>query len=284
MKKFIRRAMLLALVIAVALVAGGVFIHLRMMRKPKWYAHPVLDPRVQAQAGDSADQKLFHAFSAVNDARAAQTRARQANPTTSPVATMPEPITLVLSEDEINAFFEKWKRKMRWDHLLGKYLEDPVLVIDGKELILAATVKGKWNAVMSLHFTPRLEDGKLNLAPLTVMAGTVQVPQALFSGYIQKINEMLDSALPNLRDEAEINPRGWANRAAVDAAACEFLERIVNDQPAEPAIFFPEVGRDARSLPARIIAVDISDKTLTLKVQLMDADEREALLQRIRGE
>jgi hypothetical protein len=43
-----------------------------------------------------------------------------------------------------------------------------------------------------------------------------------------------------------------------------------------------EHGSDARSLPVKITAIDVADKTLRVTFRLLTTDEREALLQHIR--
>jgi hypothetical protein len=116
------------------------------------------------------------------------------------------------------------------------------------------------------------------------MAGTLPLPRKAFSGYADKLIDILEEKLPQYREEAQIDPRGWANGAAVSAAMSELLIHIFRDEPAEPVLFIPEkVGHESRSLPVQVIGVEISDKTLILTLQPMDARQRTALLAHIRG-
>jgi hypothetical protein len=91
--------------------------------------------------------------------------------------------------------------------------------------------------------------------------------------------------LPGYRKDAEIGPRGWANTPAVEATMSELLLNILHDRPAEPVLMLrgpTEHGSDARSLPVKITAIDVADKTLRVTFRLLTTDEREALLQHIR--
>ena len=90
----------------------------------------------------------------------------------------------------------------------GKYLQDPMIVLQDGEIILAATVNNKdWNSIMSLHFEPKLQSGKLDMRAASVMAGMLPVPKSYFSSYVEKFTGILEKKLPAMRHDAEIGPR-----------------------------------------------------------------------------
>lgn len=285
MKRLFRRVFIALVLLIVGLAIAGVIIRARMLARPSWYARPVLDAETRAALANSLDQKLIGAWTAAAEAQAAEMRARHANPDTPTIASA-EPIVLIATEDEINSSFNKWKATAGWNRGSGKYLQDPVVALDDHTIILAATVSVKGlDAVVSLHFAPRLEGEKLIVGLSRVVVGTLPLPKSYFRRQIRKMTHAMEEKLPEWRKTADIGPHGWANADAMQAAMTELLVNALEDKPAEPALFVPEPhgGKDIRYLPVRIIGIDISNKTLTLTVQPMNPDQREALLEHIRA-
>jgi len=281
--KIVRRLILSGIVLALVIVSLGFYVRHRTLQVPSWYRKLALNDEARQAAANSMDQKLIGTVSAAQSAHAAEVRARYHGATTPTTLESASPITISLTEDEINAFFITWDQRFHWKEKISAFAQDPVVVIEQHELILAATMKG-WDAVISLHLLPRLENGKLRISLTEVTAGTLPLPVSAYSSYLNKLIEITDRHLPQLREEAEIDPRGWANGSAVAAAMSELLIRSLHDQPAEPVLFIPDtIGRNARSLPVLVTDVTVADKALTLTLQPMDAPQREALLQHIRG-
>ena len=161
---------------------------------------------------------------------------------------------------------------------------DPVLVLEDHTIILAATVAVKQtDAIVSLHFTPRLEGAKLNLGLERVTVGTFPVPKSYFAGQVNTLTDSMDQKLPALREASHIPARLGGNRRH-EAAMGELLVNALKRQPAEPRALSSRAARRQFSaiFPAQIIGINIADKILTLTVQPMNADRREALLQHIR--
>src|SRR5437868_2447644 len=100
MMKRIRRMGILIAVILIALAGGGLWMHRRVMSRPKWYRAPAVDVDLQHAAANGMTQKLIALYTQVNRIRAEQFRASLANSTTAP-ALNPSPIEFQLSEDEI---------------------------------------------------------------------------------------------------------------------------------------------------------------------------------------
>ncbi|HET6249584.1 MAG TPA: hypothetical protein VFE47_17985 [Tepidisphaeraceae bacterium] len=286
MKKILRRLAMFFLVLGIALIITGAFVRNRVRQVPSWYRHLHLNDAMQQQAANSMTQKLAATYSQANDAVAAATRAKFPLPeqATQPVDLPPASFTLELSEAEINSFFAEWDTTEHWRQKLAKYVVDPVVILEDHELILAGMVP-EWNVVLSLHFVPKIEKGKLDMGLKRVMAGTLTLPKSTADSYIGKIDALISPKLPEHRRNAEINPKGWANNDAVSAAMGELVLHVLHDEPAEPVFMLQELGhnRDARSVPVRITGVDISEKTLKLDLRTMTPDERDALLQHLRG-
>lgn len=285
MKRFLRWTLILVLLLLAAGVAIPLILRSRIHQTPSWYPLKTLDAAAQQAAANRAVRSLQTAFSQASAAQAAETRARVAVAQSQPPATAPsaEPITIHFSESELNAFFQKWETMFGWDEKMGNYLKDPTIVMNGNDLILAATVTTKdLNTLLSLHFEPRMLDGKLSVNLVKVMAGTLPLPRAYFGGYVRKLENALTEKLPEMRREADITPQGWANRPAVEAAMSELVLHALHDEPAEPVLFLPDLARGgSHALPVRVVDVSVSDKVLTLTVTHMDRAQRDELLARL---
>src|SRR5665213_1896386 len=187
MKRLFRRVLLALFLVIVGLAIAGWFVRGRILARPSWYVRPVLDVQTRAAAANSMDQKLIGTWNAVLSAHAAELRAQRAKPASAPATTAPaEQIVLQATEDEMNASFNKWKATAGWNAGMGKYLQDPVLALEDGTIILAATVSWKgMDAVVSLHFAPRLDGEKLRLGLSRITVGTLPVPKSYFDGQIK---------------------------------------------------------------------------------------------------
>ena len=70
--------------------------------------------------------------------------------------------------------------------------------------------------LVSAHFEPVLENEKLRLRVVNVLGGQLPLPQALWGGYRQKLEQSLREKIPQWQARATIGPDG-ANRDAVGA-------------------------------------------------------------------
>ena len=281
MKKFLRWVLILVLVLVVIGIAAPLFVRHQMHAQPEWYHRPHLAPDEQAAAANRADQKLIQARSEIAEAYAAQTRAARAGqtPTTSPA----DLFVLSLTEDEMDAWLPKWESELGLSQRLDRYVDDPTIILREQEIILAATVKD-WNTIVSLHFVPKMEAGKLHITLSGVNAGTLPLPRVSWSSYQDRLLNSLNNRMANFQQQADIDSSGRANSAAVLAAMTELLIHALKDEPAEPVLFLPEqFGRNPKSLPVKITDITVAKKTLNLTVQPMDKDERARLLEHIRG-
>jgi hypothetical protein len=281
MKKLLRWLLIVMLVLVVVGVAAPLFVRHQMHRQPEWYPTARLAPDQRAAAANRADQKLIAARSEIAEAYASQTR--QARAGQMPTTSAADESVLSLTQDEIDAWLPKWESELGLSQRIEQYLEDPTIIFRDQEIILAATVKD-WNTIVSLHFVPQMEAGKLHITLSGVNAGMLPLPRVSWSGYQDRLLNSMNNRLADFQRRAEIDPAGRANSAAVLAAMSELLIHALKDEPAEPVLFLPDqFGRNPKSLPVKITDITVANKTLNLTVRPMDVSERAALLENIRG-
>lgn len=286
--KFLKRLIKLlfvALLVVVAL-AGVAFV--RSRQQPDWYAHlRAFDPAEAAEAARQADQKLQSTWAWVSARQAAEARARQgdARPPLSPV---PAPVfSVTFSERELNAFFEKWKGTLGWEQNYGTYISNPVIAIRDGRIILAGTVKDI-DRVVSFHFRPALDKqgGRASVELVSVMAGKLPMPQAIFERYRQQLEQRIAVTLPEYQADAKMRPDGSVNDNAVMATAGQFLMSVLQRKAVEPVLLL-EGNRaqpnQSRVVPVRMVDLAVKDDAVTLDVEMMTPAERQAWLQRLRG-
>jgi hypothetical protein len=277
--KRLRRVFAVLCILGLLLTTAGLYVWYRIRETPDWYRPFALDEATQRKAANDLIQDLIETF---GKARAAQIRQRQ-----SDNAAAAGPISIALSEDEMNSWAATWDVRFHWKTWMANRLNlhDGVVIMQDHQFILAAKSK-QWETVVSIHFEPRMENGKLNLHLSRAMAGTMPIPRWIWSRFVSKGSSVMEQALPAQRREAEINPRGWANSPASDAAMSELTLHMLRDEPAEPVLFLPDpetLGKGGRSLVMQISSVDIASRTLTVQMEPMNADQREGYFQRLKG-
>jgi hypothetical protein len=277
-----------AAVILLAILATAVG-YRQMHGVPDFYAHRNLNAREMEAAAETGLNKLINVQNWAAEHHAQESArlhaAAAANPATAPAAaaaTKPaaNTTTVEFSEDELNAFFQKWVSKEGWADKFGKYVADPAIFLQDGRVILAGTVK-EMNALASAHFEPRLDAaGNLDLRLVKVLGGNLPLPKAVWSAQRDKLAQAVAQHLPEWRKDAAISPSGTANLDAVSAGLSETLLNVLQDKPSEPVIFLPVMNSGA--VPARLTAVSIADKTLSLTVAPMTPAERQAFLARLK--
>src|SRR5665213_4169519 len=124
-----------ALILVAAIAVGLIIARQRVHQMPSWYPHRITDPVARRAAANSAEHSLIDAFNAASAAQAAETRARLAaaarenekSPAQADAGR--RPITLHFSEQELNAFFDKWEREFGWKEKAGKTIQDPACLL-----------------------------------------------------------------------------------------------------------------------------------------------------------
>lgn len=284
--KRILTGLAVVLVVAILVTAIG---YRKMHGVPDWYAQRNLNADQLAAAATAAENKLINVQnwsaehraqeSAKNYAASTQTapRAAAVTPATKPANST----TIEFTEDEINALFQKWVAKEAWTDKFGKYVTDPAIFLQDNRVILAGTVRDL-GTLASAHFEPKLDaSGKLDLRLVKVLGGNLPLPKAVWSTQKDKLVRAVADHLPQWRRQATIAPNGTANLDAISAGLTEALLNVLNDRPSEPVIFLPVLNNGA--IPARLTAVAVADKTLSLTVTPMTRAEREAFLGRLKG-
>ena len=277
---------------AILLSAGGWF----MLRgTPEWYQPSTATAEQRKKAADRAENMLISIQNWAGGARAARLRAAAATvgagdaPTTTQAATAlshepSQPFQIQFSDEELNAFFNKWADLNGRRESLERFVDDPRLVLRNNQLILAGTVKDL-GTVVSMQFEPRIDEhGSLQMNLVRVLGGILPLPDALWSSKRERMQQYLQAKLPAYQQEAAMMPDGTANSAAASAAMNKLLQSVLHNDPADPVLFVPyDLHKLNRSVPVKITAVAIQNNTLTITAEQMTAVERGALLDRLRA-
>jgi hypothetical protein len=274
MKKLMLGVALL-LVIVLFMATGGFVL---FQGTPEWYTPRSSGTAEQrAQAAKRAEDK----FAEVQN-WAASARAEVAGPdyavTSRPVS--PNASTVTFTEDELNAFFEKWADWYGWNDRFGKYLQDPMIVLRDGRIILAGSVP-ELRTVASMHFEPVLSaDGKLELNLVRVLGGKLPMPDAVWSGKRERVEQLLMQRLPAWQRGAAIDATGAANADAIKVAMAKLVLNMFRDEPGESVIFLPLIN--GQKIPVRLTAVAIENRSLTLTAERLSAAERAEFMGRLR--
>jgi len=280
-RKIFRRILLAAAVLLTVKLAAVSVGMLLFRGTPEWYHPRHMDAQVREKAAQSATNKLATIH---NEAARLRRDERMAERSNHP-STMPsEPIVVSFTEDELNAFFDKWAGFNEWKSKYERYVTDPVILLDEGRLILAARVKDL-NTVASLHFAPRItEAGELDFELVRILGGNLPLPEMVLSRHQTRLRAALMSRLPGWRRTASMDSAGAPNLSAVAAEMSTMALDMLSHEPADPVLFLPLVDASlkARSVPVWLTGVQIENHTLTMQVRPMNAAERDALLKRIR--
>jgi hypothetical protein len=254
------------------LLLASVLITMGLTRAtPAWYQPLAMTAEQREDAAQRTTNKL-----ALLQTAAVQIRENERNG----AITQPDAITISFTDDEMNAFFDKWATLQNIRSNYEDILTDPMIVLQDGEVILSARMK-KVNTVASLHLSVRIDgQGKLDLKLVRVQLGALPVPIKLLNNYRQQAAQMVSQDLPRLRDRAMISAGGVANASANSFGMSNLLVNVLEEQPAEGVLFLPMIERG--SIPVKMLSVQIENHTLTLVVQPMTAGERTALLKKIK--
>ena len=289
MKPKWKKRLLLGLITVVAIAVTLASVAVMLFRAaPTWYRPLAMDPQRREAAAQRATNKLAmiqnEAARLRRDERLAE---RAASTSTTNPATIPapgRPITVTFTEDELNAFFDKWAGWNDWKSKYQRYVEDPVVLLDDGRIVIAAKVRDM-NTVASLHFEPRVtEDGLLSLRLARVLGGKLPLPEAVLSKYRKRLSDAMAQNLPRWQHTASIDSGGTPNASAVAATMGRLALHVLEHEPADPVLFLPLVDANLRprSVAVRLTDVRIEDRTLTLTVEPMSGSQRAELLKRIR--
>jgi hypothetical protein len=267
----------------VMVLAGGWF----MLRgTPEWYKPDTIAPQERQIAARNAEDMFTRMTNWAASARARRIRAglttTQAN---IAMAHEPsQPFQIQFTDEELNAFFDKWADLNGRREFFEQYVEDPRLVLRNNLLILAGSIK-EMNMVVSMEFTPRIDErGRLQMDLVRVLGGILPMPSALWARPRERIGRLLESRLPIYQNSATIAADGTANASASAAGMNKLLLAVLNGNSADPVLFVPYDLRNLnRTLPVKITAVSIENNMLTVTAEQMTSVERSALVGRLRA-
>ena len=132
MRSWVKRLILIAGSLLV-IVAAVLFLSVRLLRgTPEWYR------RSTATFADreAAARRAFNKFAGIESA-AAHFRADHESTSTTHQDGKSAPITVSFSDDELNAFFEKWSNFENWKQNYDHYVDDPIIILRTGQILLA---------------------------------------------------------------------------------------------------------------------------------------------------
>ena len=275
-KKFL---LVFALLLALLALFGSGSVAL-MKSAPEFYRPLALTRQQQEVAARSAEDKIVIVQNRAAEARRDEIIRMQAG------ATMPShnAIAVSFTDDELNSMFMKWSEVGGWKNRYGRYMTDPVMILKDGRLIFAATANvGKLDAVLSMHFHPKiLEDGRLNVELESVRAGKLPLPQdALIDPFRKNVENQLMARYRIWQNLSRIEPNGATNEDAVKVVLTRLVLSALNRQPCEPVLFLPVAGSQGQ-VPVKLTEVQIQGSTLSLTVIPLTSDERVNLMRYIR--
>jgi hypothetical protein len=282
MKKWIKRLLLAGVLVVLILVGLTTFAwHLKGSR-PVWYPKGAPDRAAVEAAANRMNQKLAGVQGWIADTSIYE---RSRNGSRAPVSTDPttapaKDFALVLTADELNAFFSNWDKEFHWGDRFNKYVTDPVLVIQGNRLILAGEVK-EADTVLSIHLEPKIDDkGMLHLEIVKVMGGMLPLPQSFWERYRQKLLGAMENKIDQQRTKARLHSDGSMNTEGIAVEMNDLLIHALNGEPADPVLFLP-VAKGS-GLPVKVTDISVKDAAIRMTMVPLTPEERQTLLQHIR--
>ncbi|HEV8605095.1 MAG TPA: hypothetical protein VGQ99_06995 [Tepidisphaeraceae bacterium] len=265
--KRVLRVLIVLLIGALIMASVGFFM---LKRRPSFYHSYKWTGDERSVVNQRAVDKLTQTRNLAADA-AAQERRAVARGTTLP--TVVKPMTVIFSEEELNAFLlHNFKDR------LDQYVEDPGIFLNDGTIILAGQIKDS-GYVVSFHFEPKIDEaGKLHLRLVRSYGGALPVPQSMLSAQFERVRAALKNRMPGWQESAALDARG-ANNSAVAASMAKLILSALDNKPAEPVLFMPDDS--GRALPLQLVDIKVS-KELTVTIQPMTPEQRAELIKSIR--
>ncbi|MBV8781667.1 MAG: hypothetical protein JO353_09735 [Phycisphaerae bacterium] len=244
---------------------------------PQWYRRST----ATLAEKEAAARRAFNKFVGIQNVAATIHNDRQRARATQDATTEPaQTITVSFTDDELNAFFEKWSNFEDWKQNYDSYVENPIILLKPGQILLAGQVRDL-DTIATVEFDPSLDDqGQLDLKLTEILGGRLPIPQPFVRPYFHKITDVLRDRLPAWRQGATIEADGAANKNLICASLSRLLIRTLQGEPTDPILFLPVVERHA-NVPAQIVGVIVGDHWLTVTVRPLDHSQRQALVDRI---
>lgn len=273
MKLFKRLLLIAALFLAGMIVLAAIGFGLSRKR-PAIYRPYVFDAARQQVINQKAVDKLLATRHLVATNWSQQVQAQRAG-TTRPIQA--EPRTVTFSEEELNAFLQH-----NFKDALASYVREPGIFLAPGKVVLAGEVPQAGASVLSFHFEPRIEENdqlRMNLANCYI--GSARVPRSVFGSHLEKVRASIESRMPGWQKYAAFDRAGAANDAAAYAAMGKLVLSILDDTTADNVVFLADEG--GRQLPLRLTDILIEAGSITLTIEATTADERKAILARLKS-
>jgi len=273
----------IALLLLVILTVAGLLYMLRGV--PKWYRADTLSPEQRQAAARSAEDKYIRMTNWAAAARASYYREPKTSQATTALEHAPaQPFQIDFSDDELNAFFDKWQEAGNRRELIARYVENPRLVLHDQQLILVGNVR-EMNTIVSMQFEPAIDStGNLQMSLQRVLGGILPLPDAMWARQRGRLQHTLERALPAYQKEAKISADGSANGSMASACMNLLLQSVLQNEPSDAVMFIPIAPHTLTPcVPVKITAINISNSKLTMIAEQMTQGEREALLKKVKS-
>ena len=259
-------------------VAGLYSVHLAR-GTPDWYQSAQLGQSPQsagaaAAAADQSDQTIAACASYANDVAAAQRRRILGNQV-APIL----PRTITVSEQQINAFIEKWETAPEIaDSGISRYLGDArVGLLDG-QILLAGAVRQQGlleGTLLSMDVGLSMDDqGRLRPNLIQMYAGRLPLPRAMLAPVESRLRQSLERDIAIWRSRQHFWTDGLANDDAAAAAWSNIFLAALDDKPADSTLLLPcDLGGLRRAVPLRLTQCAVTDGQITFSMRPLTQSE-----------
>lgn len=281
--KWLKRLLLIAGLILAGVIAFcllGIYLY---HGTPSWYRHRAAGSQQVRDAANSADQKLLDLFSWAASAHAQQLRRLRsiARPSDEPIG----PKTVTFSEDELNSFLNSWQTPGKSDmqERISRYFTDGRVVFQPDAIILAGQ-SPVIDAVIGAEFDPSIDpQGNIRMPLASITAGRLPIPKAALGGQLDRLQYLLRQQLSAEQRNASIDPALAANGPALTASWLRLLLSALNETAADPYLIIPfDMTHLNRGLPVKLSAISVAEGQITLTMEPLAPDQRDALVKRLK--
>jgi hypothetical protein len=284
--KWFKRLLLLLGIVFVMLVVVSAGSYWMLQREPEWYVKPTWTPEMRQAAAARAQHQFSRIGEMAADLRTYEARRQKAirEGTTLPADQVPGPMTVRLTQDEINAFYTTHAKFQGWDEGMAAYVQDPQIVLQDQRLIIAGRVPELNGVIASLYFAPSVDAaGQLHVDLVRVLGGKLPLPDAVFAKYRVKLEGAVNRRLPTWQRQARMDATGLPNDAAVSAAMAKLLLNSLHRQPADPVVFLPLSSKGEQYIPVKLSTAHVSDGAIEFTLEPLSESQRAAVIEKVRA-
>jgi hypothetical protein len=223
-------------------------------RTPEWYGRQNVNPEQQAAAANTSDQTIADLVSFANDLGAAMRRHQRTGEAISI-----GPKTIILTDDQINAFLDKWEHSLRDEGIgLDQYLTGlRVEFLDGR-ILIAGTIQNESvisDTVISAELGLLLDDqGQIRPSVIRFYDGRLPLPRVLLASPEKQLRERLQWNIENWRRQQHVWPDGLADDNAAAALWASILVAALDGKTVDSVLLLP---CDFHSVPVRVTALEV---------------------------